>query len=166
MKKKLIWIIVCFVAVLSLNAACAEEISNGLFTYKLKGNGNAVITHFNWDANDNRDIYVPRQIDGYNVTEIGSLAFSSADLAEDPVLNFDPGSVGDNVVVILPDTITVIGEKAFYCTKISTLTIPRSVQVIGAGAFAGCSNISSHNVEAGNPTFTTLGGVLYNKQKN
>lgn len=161
MKKMLALIIASLIVLTCFGTACAEEMTSGLFTYKLKGNGNAVITKFNWSANDNRDVYVPRQIDGYNVSEIGPFAFSSEDLGD----NFDPGSVGENVVVVLPDTITVIGEKAFYCSRISTLTIPSSVQVIGPGAFAGCSNLSAHNVEAGNPVYTTISGVLYNKQK-
>ena len=162
MKKRLMWIIIALFVLSCLCAtACAEELTSGLFTYKLKGNGNAVITKFNWSSNENRDVYIPRQIDGYNVSEIGPFAFSSEDLGDD----FAPGSVGQSVVIVLPDTITVIGEKAFYCSKITTITIPSSVQVIGPGAFAGCSNISAHNVEAGNPVYTTISGVLYNKQK-
>ena len=161
MKKMFVLIIASLIVLTCCSTACAEEITSGLFTYKLKGNGNAVITKFNWSANHNRDVYIPRQIDGYNVSEIGPFAFSSEDLGDD----FYSGSVGDNVVVVLPDTITVIGEKAFYFSRISTLTIPSSVQVIGPGAFAGCSNLSAHNVEAGNPVYTTISGVLYNKQK-
>lgn len=143
------------------NVASADdgEKKNGLFSYKLKGNGNAVITHFDWKSNGGNDVYVPRQIDGYNVSEIGNYAFSSE------TLDFSPGSIGQEVVIVLPDTITVIGEKAFYCSSISAITIPKSVQLIGSGAFAGCCNLASHNVESGNSVYATIDGVLYNKSK-
>ena len=121
--------------------------------YKLKGNGTAVITGFDWGVNGSNDVYVPRMIDGYTVSEIGDSAFSS-----------EKGN-GYSVVVVLPDTITVIGEKAFWGSAITAISIPQSVQLIGSGAFAGCTNLESHNVEAGNPIYTTINGILFDKTK-
>lgn len=143
------------------------ERKSGLFTYELKGNGNAVITRFDWGANGGNDIYVPRQIDGYTVTEIGEYAFSSKDAVLVTWVQKNGSDfssmLGEKVVVVLPDTITMIGEKAFFCTSITSVTIPASVQLIGSGAFAGCNFLKQHSVASENSVYTTIDGVLYNK---
>ena len=152
-------IIIClFLALFTIPAVADGEKKSGLFTYKLKGNGNAVITDFDWNANGSDDIYVPRQIDGYNVTEIGTMAFSSDNANAENI-------VGDEVVVILPDTITVIADKAFFCTNITSCNIPSSIQLIGSGAFAGCKKLSQHSVDVNSTVFATIDGVLYNKNE-
>ena len=155
------WKLICSIVIMIFSATlcCAEESNikeSNFFTYRLKGNGTVSIVSFNWAANGENDIYVPLQIDGYPVTEIGDFAFSKD-------ITFSPGSLGEKVVVVLPHTITSIGKKAFYCTKISSVTIPEGVQSIGIGAFAGCSNILNFYVEEGNHVYTTVSGVLYNK---
>ena len=44
--------------------------------------------------------------------------------------------------IVLPDTITTIGEYAFEdCTNLTSITIPSSVTEIGKGAFQGCSGL-------------------------
>ena len=50
--------------------------------------------------------------------------------------------------LILPNTLEIIGSKAFQYSQFSSIIIPDSVTVIGEKAFLGCSNISS--VEIGN----------------
>lgn len=132
--------------------ASAEGKKSGLFTYELKGNGTAVITGYNWEANGKEDIYIPRMLDGYTVTGIGDYAFG------DTSSTYDKG----DIAVILPDTITSIGEKAFFEREcIATINIPASVQTIGAGAFAGTyCNVS---LDSNNAIFATIDGSLYNK---
>lgn len=152
--------ITAFILTVTLLLICSSSLADtksGLFTYKLKGNGTAVITGFDWKTNGTNDIYIPRQIDGYTVSEVGAYSFSD-DFAD------YQNTIGKSVVVVIPDTVTIIGEKAFFCTNINTVAIPSSVQSIGTGAFAGCENIKSHYVNQGNDTYTTINGVLYNKK--
>ena len=163
-KKLFVLVLVVLLAVVVATASADNK--SGLFSYTLKGNGTAVITGFDWAANGNNDVYVPRLIDGYTVTEIGALAFSSEEagyhIIEDSYKN-KFSSLGQPVVIVLPDTISVISEKAFFCTKIMACNIPASVQLIGPGAFAGCTNLTQHSVDANNETYATIDGVLYNK---
>ena len=164
MKKKVL-LSLLLVTILVLGYCCfvqadGESKKSGLFSYQLKGNGTAVITGFDWKANGTNDIYVPRMIDGYTVTEIGPYAFSSNDTKTST-----SNPVGTESVVILPDTITVLGEKAFFCTNITSISIPASVQFIDAGAFAGCQNISQFALDSNNSVYATIDGVLYNKVK-
>lgn len=141
---------------LSLPAYADEDKKSGLFSYTIKGNGTAVITGFDWNSNHNQDVYVPKMVDGYTVTGIGEMAFSNSNASlEKPV--------GEAVTVMLPDTLNVIGEKAFFCTKVNSVPIPASVQLIGSGAFAGCINLKQHAIIGNNDTFAIIDGVLYNK---
>lgn len=157
---------------LCLSVVCAKADTDrqyGLFTYRLKGNGTAIITAFDWESNNGQDVYVPNQIEGYTVSEIGPFAFSSSEATGVSYWRTRVGGtgnyVGQNVVIVLPNTITLISEKAFFCSKITSVTIPSSVQLIGPGAFAGCHNIVQHTVESGNNTYATIDGVLYDKVK-
>ena len=160
---------IVLVLLLSVSVALADEDKkSGAFTYEIKGNGTAVITGY---EGKNEDVYVPRMLDGYSVSEIGENAFSD---------------VG-NVIITLPDTITVIGSKAFEnskatvinipdsvkrigdfaffeCDNITDLFIPASVEFIGIGAFAGCDSLKAFSVEAGNDVYATIDGCLFNKQ--
>lgn len=129
--------------------ASAEGKKSGLFTYEINGNGTAIITDFDWNANDGNDIYIPNMLDGYTVTEIGAEAFADG---------------YQEVVVIIPNNITVIGDKAFFSSHITSAHIPASVQWIGSGAFADCDEMRQFSVDPANPVYATIDGVLYNKQ--
>ena len=66
--------------------------------------------------------------------------------------------------VALPDGITYIGIGAFdACGKLKTMVIPATVKTIEAGAFMRCYSLSSIDVALDNPAYTSVDGVLYNK---
>ncbi len=49
--------------------------------------------------------------------------------------------------VIIPDSVTLIGEMAFYkCTSIKEIALPESLQSIGDEAFSGCEKIITLNI--------------------
>lgn len=165
---------VVLVLLLTMAVAMAAEgdKKSGAFSYRLKGNGTAVITGYEGTS---EEVFVPRMVDGYTVTEIGENAFSAVES-------------GYGKIITLPDTITVIGDKAFEeckasvinipdsvqsigdfafqsCSNIQTVSIPASVERIGTGAFARCPSIKEFYVDSQNAVYATIDGVLYNKQK-
>lgn len=71
-------------------------------------------------------IDIPETIDGLPVTDINKNAFWFCFNLE--TLN-------------LPNTLLRIGENAFANTKITSIKIPQSVEVIGDGAFYDCENL-------------------------
>lgn len=66
----------------------------------------------------------------------------------------------------LPKNLEIIGICSFSnCTSLEEVTIPASVYLIDRTAFRGCKNVKSYNVDPLNMNFTSVNGVLYNKQK-
>ena len=86
---------------------------------------------------------------------------------------------------VIPSSVTTIGDRAFEsCEKLTTITIPLSVSSIGSYAFFGCSGLTTVfipssvssieseafrncsaliNVDANNPNYSSIDGVLFNK---
>ncbi len=62
----------------------------------------------------------------------------------------------------IPDSVTSIGSSAFRgCTDLTSITIPSSVTSIGNGAFSGCGKLVEILVETGNANYMSLDGVLF-----
>ena len=63
-------------------------------------------------------------------------------------------------------SVTSIGNCAFrYCTSLKSITIPNSVTSIGDSAFWGCSSLTAIYVAVDNKNYTSVNGVLFNKDK-
>ena len=93
------------------------------------------------------------------------------------------------VSVTIGTNVAIIGGAAFeYCTALAGITLPNSVTVISGGAFAecagltnitigtgvaniqyqaflGCHSVIAIAVAAGNPAFSSVNGVLFNKNQ-
>ncbi len=70
--------------------------------------------------------------------------------------------------VTFPESLTTIGNYAFEdCAALASVTLPASVTTIGydGDAFAKCTALTSFTVADGNPAFTAVDGVLFNKDK-
>ena len=61
-------------------------------------------------------------------------------------------------------TVTSIGNHAFEnCRSLTSVTIPNSVTTIGNDAFIGCSKLENINVDPKNTVYSSIEGILYNK---
>lgn len=66
----------------------------------------------------------------------------------------------------LSKVLTKIGKEAFYaCSSLTEITLPKKVINIGEDAFGACKALKEIKVEAGNTAFTSIDGVLFNKEK-
>jgi hypothetical protein len=63
----------------------------------------------------------------------------------------------------LPEGLTNIGSWGFQESGLTNVTIPGSVTSIGSGAFGNCYLLQSIDVDAGNPDYSSDGGVLFDK---
>ena len=66
--------------------------------------------------------------------------------------------------VIIPDSVTSIGDSAFFqCSSLTSVTIGDSVTSIGGYAFSGCSSLTNINVSENNACYKSIDGNLYSK---
>lgn len=67
----------------------------------------------------------------------------------------------------IPDTVVRADSRAFYgCQSLTELNIPVSMQRISGDPFSNCISLINFNVDAGNSSYSSIDGVLYNKHKN
>lgn len=75
----------------------------------------------------------------------------------------------DETDVFIPEGITEIQEQAFhlfpFCDKVESITISSSVRKIGCFAFVGCINLKYIYVDEKNQYFSSVDGILMNKEK-
>ncbi|MDR2585204.1 MAG: leucine-rich repeat domain-containing protein [Prevotellaceae bacterium] len=69
--------------------------------------------------------------------------------------------------IIIPNSVTEIGWGAFlYCSGLTAITIPSSVTFIqGHSTFDGCIRLTSINVDPENPHYSSIDGVVFNKDQ-
>ena len=107
------------------------------------------------------------------VTEIGDGAFSGCENltkinvkrpAPKMMLKAATKAGAQAEVFTLPDTVSKIGAEAFAgCSSITAIKLSARVEYIGDGAFANCVNLVSIEVDANNPNYCFVDGILYNK---
>ena len=146
-------IVVSFVLILSIcacfygtqdTASAAEE---GNYTYTVY-NGEATITDYTCAE---QIVTIPSTLGGYPTVAIGANAFYSCTLTSVIIPN-SVTMIGDKAFksctflthVTMGSGVTSIGDSAFYyCTSLPSMTISDSVTTIGDNAFAFCSSLSS-----------------------
>ena len=68
--------------------------------------------------------------------------------------------------VVIPNSVISIGDNAFrQCKSIDNIEIPNSVATIGTGAFVICDSLKSITVAEGNQHYSSVNGMLFNKEQ-
>ncbi|MBR4882195.1 MAG: leucine-rich repeat domain-containing protein, partial [Clostridia bacterium] len=132
MKKPLLFFLVtilCLVMLYSCTSTCEKENPVSDFEYTENEDGGITITKY---KGERTEVVIPDKINEKNVTAIGPKAFmlgTEYDPIESPITQVD-----------IPDTVTHIGEGAFYyCTRLKEFVPPKNLEVVGDFAFAGCA---------------------------
>lgn len=81
-----------------------------------------------------KDVVVPEWWDGFVITTIASNSFARTEIE----------------TVTLPDSITLIDERAFnYCEQLTTINLPFSLTRIAGAAFEGCKSLVNASLNEG-----------------
>ena len=108
-------------------------------------NGAITITGY---TDTNPVVIIPGSTNGYPVTVIGANVFYNSTITS----------------VTIPDSVVSIGSAVFgFCNRLTSVAIPGNVTNISDRPFLGCSGLTNIIVNATNPSYTSAGGVLFNK---
>ncbi|MDE6776094.1 MAG: leucine-rich repeat domain-containing protein, partial [Ruminococcus sp.] len=116
---------------------------SGIFEYSVI-DGEACITGCN---SVDYLVDVPAEIDGYSVTSVYHAAFSNCSSPK----------------IVLPDTVVKIGENAFSAAVESITISGNCTEIAGDEPFLFCTSLKEINVGEGSGSYSSLDGVLYNK---
>ena len=115
-------------------------------------NGAITITGYNSAAGLN--VVIPPATNGYPVTSLGFEAFYNGNLVSVIIPN-SVTSIGNNAFnychnltnAPLPNSITNLGRYAFsQCPSLTSVTLPNSLTTIGYGAFETCASLATVNL--------------------
>ena len=67
--------------------------------------------------------------------------------------------------IVFPEGLIEIGDNSFVETAITSITIPESVSLLGNNVFGACNNLLSIEVVSSNQDYSSVDGVLYNKDQ-
>ncbi len=156
------WCLLPLLLLLALPAAVQAQ-----FTYT-NNNGAITITGYTGPGGD---VTIPDTISGLPVTSIGDYAFWGQALTSVTIPN-SVTFIGDWAFglclsltnVTIPNSVTSIGHMAFlFCGRLTSVSLGSAVTSIGSEPFEDCTNLTSITIDALNPAYSSVDGVLFNK---
>ena len=119
-------------------------------------------------------VSIPDTINGLPVTSIGDSAFFDCSRLTSVTISSSVTNIGFMAFsgcasltnATIPNSVTRINAKAFGgCTSLISITIPSSVNRIGSNAFGGCTSLTGIVVNESNAVYSSVGGVLFDKNQ-
>lgn len=107
----------------------------------------------------------------YDVKSIGENAFRVCNNIDSVIIPNSINSIGSCAFsnssiksISLPSSVNYIGEWSFrYCFGLTNFYVPSTLTHIDFAALYGCWFMQNINVDANNPNYSSINGVLYNK---
>lgn len=90
-----------------------------------------------------KEVEIPSEINGEEVTSIGSTAFSTFQLFAQPVIAYWGWDFSCVEEVTIPSTVTSISSAAFAYSMLESMIWPESVPEINTNVFYGCENLTT-----------------------
>jgi hypothetical protein len=145
---KTAWRVFCGLLLSAITAAQAQSYTTGSgIVYTINGSTIAVTGY----SGSGGALTIPDTIGGTPVTSIGYQAF-------DNNTSITSITIGTNV--------TSIAEYAFFsCSSMTSASISASVTSIGEEAFADSPSLGGITVDANNPSYTSVNGVVFDKSQ-
>ncbi len=109
-----------------------------------------------------------------SVTKVGDYSFYTCNLLTNITLPDQLTTIGNVAFgactgltnLVVPNSVSSIGIYAFFaCNKLTNINIPNSIVALGSYAFLNCTALSAFVVDATNPTYSAVDGVLFNKDQ-
>jgi Leucine Rich Repeat (LRR) protein len=166
-------LLVFFYAWLTLPAFAQMWSAVGQIEYRYNiDKGKVVIVGARGPGGVRGDINIPNTINGLPVVAIGGFAFYLDGNLTGVVIPNGVTDIGATAFescsklthIVIPDTVTNIGFGAFSGSGLTNISIPKSVIGIGEVAFS-CGRLESITVDPLNPVYSSVDGVLFNKDK-
>ncbi|EDR28522.1 hypothetical protein, conserved [Entamoeba dispar SAW760] len=126
-------------------------IVSGRWVRKYRRDYNRRRSYIHWEDSFSNCKFLTKIAISTSVTSIGNSAFYSC-------TSLSSIDISNNIISI--------GDYAFEpCTSLTKVNIGNSVSTIGEYAFYNCMSLTSIDVDTSNPSYSSLDGVLYNKDK-
>ncbi|MES2924536.1 MAG: leucine-rich repeat protein [Verrucomicrobiota bacterium] len=163
------WMVLALLLLCS-TASQAQYGEFGLFSYVDNGTS---ITITGYPESAAGPATIPATINGKPVTNIGQGSFQQCSGLTSVTFPASVTTIGDAAFfgcyslsgVTIPSNVTSIAGSAFAFSGLAGVTIPATVTTIGGGAFYGCRGLTAINVHSSNAAYSSVNGILYNKNQ-